>query len=194
MREIEKKGEESLLKLNLSLSTLSQTIDEDEDFFEAPGVFSLYTEESGVTLDRTPKPSTCITWNGNKIKTFDGVSYSHELVCSHTMVHDTFDGSFSIILRACPYDSKQPCPHALEIFTLSEQYTLESADGRVRMFTTKKEIPIPVQMTGLRVAVSGSDVRIMLDQIPITIVWDSQVNKLILSELDCVCGFVVTGT
>lgn len=99
------------------------------------------------------------------------------------MVQDTFDGTFSIVLRACPYDSLQSCPHALEIFLQSEQYTFENANGRVKMFTTKKEIPIPVQMTGLRVAVSGLDVRIMLDQIPITVTWDSKVNKLILSAL-----------
>lgn len=182
------KREESRFKIEkyslLSSRAHTQTIDEveDEEFFEAPGVFSLYIQQPGIAY-RTPKPSTCLTWNGNKIKTFDGVSYSHELACSHTMVQDTFDGSFSIILRACPADSVQPCPHALEIFSQSEQYTFENADGRVRMFTTKKEIPIPVQMAGLRVSVSGLDVRIMLDQIPITVTWDSQVNKLILLAL-----------
>lgn len=124
---------------------------------------------------KTPKPSVCMTWNGNKIKTFDGVTYSHELICSHTMVQDIVDGTFSIILRSCPYESIQPCPHALEIFMQNEQFTFESDGGRVKMFTTKKEIPIPVAMTGLKVTRSGMDVRIVLEQIPITITWDSKV-------------------
>lgn len=57
----------------------------------------------------------------------------------------------------------------------NEQFTFENIGGRVTMFTTKKEIPIPVQMTGLKVTRSGMDVRIVLEQIPITITWDSRV-------------------
>lgn len=124
---------------------------------------------------RTPKPAVCLTWNGNKIKTFDGVTFSHELICSHTLVQDIVDGTFSIILRACPFESPQPCPHALEVFMQNEQFTFESVGGQVKMFTTKREIPIPVQMTGLKVTRSGTDVRIVLEQIPITITWDSKV-------------------
>jgi hypothetical protein len=137
----------------------------------------MYTEENLQVTYKTPRPKTCMTWNGNKIKTFDGVSFSQELFCSHTLVQD-IDGIFSIILRACPYESTQPCPHALEIFTQSERFTFEKnvVDGKVKMFTTKKEIPIPVQMTGLRVTLSGLDVRILLEQIPITVTWNSEVN------------------
>jgi von Willebrand factor len=96
--------------------------------------------------------------------------------CSHTMVQDFIDGTFNIILRACPFESTQPCPHALEVFMQNEQFTFEWADGRVKMFTTKKEILIPAQMTGLKVTRSGMDVRIVLEQIPITIRWDSKVK------------------
>lgn len=125
--------------------------------------------------DRTPKPSVCMTWNGNKIKTFDGVIYSHELICSHTLVQDIVDGTFSIVLRSCPVDAIQPCPHALEVFMQNDQFTFEIDSGRVKMYTTSREIPIPVQMTGLKVTRSGTDVRIVLEQIPITIIWDSKV-------------------
>lgn len=116
-----------------------------------------------------------MTWIGNKIKTFDGVTYSHELICSHVMVQDYVDGTFNVILRACPTDSVNPCPHALEIFMQNEQFTFENVGGQLKMFTTKKEFPIPVQMTGLKVTRSGTDVRIVLEQIPITITWDSKV-------------------
>lgn len=116
-----------------------------------------------------------MAWNGNKIKTFDGLTYVHSLVCSHTLVQDIVDGTFSIILRACPYEAIQPCPHALEVFIQNEQYTFENEAGAVRMYTTRKELPIPVQLTGLKVTRSGTDVRIVLEQIPITITWDSNV-------------------
>lgn len=150
-------------------------MDEDEEFFEAPGVYSLYMIQDLEVTYKTPKPSVCMTWNGNKIKTFDGVTYAHDLVCSHTLLQDFIDGTFNVILRSCPFDVTQPCPHALEVFIQSEQFTFENVDGQVKMFTTKKEIPIPVQMTGLKVTRSGTDVRIVLEQIPITITWDSNV-------------------
>jgi von Willebrand factor type D domain len=139
-------------------------------------VHQLYLNQDLEIKYRTPKPSICITWNGNKIKTFDGVTYSHELICSHVLVQDHIDGTFTVVLRSCPYDSVQPCPHALEIFLQNEQYTFESVDGgQVKMFTTKKELPIPVQMVGLKVTRSGFDVRIELEAIPLTITWDSKV-------------------
>lgn len=171
-----------IISQNLS-PFLLQTVDEDEEFFEAPGVYSLYMTQDLEVTYKTPKPSVCMTWNGNKLKTFDGVSYSHELVCSHTLVQDFVDGTFNIILRACPYGSTQPCPHALEVFIQSEQFTFENVAGRVTMFTTKKEIPIPVQMTGLKVTRSGMDVRIVLEQIPITITWDSKVMYFLFHSI-----------
>lgn len=137
----------------------------------------LYKVSQGASvIDLTPKPSVCITWNGNKIKTFDGVTYSHELICSHVLVQDFIDGTFNVILRSCPYDSVQPCPHALELFLQNEQFTFESVGGgQVKMFTTKKEIPIPVQIASLKVTRSGLDVRIVLEAIPLTITWDTKV-------------------
>jgi von Willebrand factor len=136
-------------------------------------------QELDVTY-KTPKPSVCMTWNGNKIKTFDGVTYSHELICSHTLVQDIVDGTFSVVLRSCPIDATQPCPHALEVFMQNDQFTFEINSGRVKMYTTSREIPIPVQMAGLKVTRSGTDVRIVLEQIPITITWDSKVMYFFL--------------
>ncbi|KAL7040824.1 hypothetical protein ACKWTF_000531 [Chironomus riparius] len=148
--------------------------EEDEEMFETPGVYQLYMSGDVEMQIRTPKPSICMLWNGNKIKTFDGVTYSHELFCSHVLVQDFKDGSFNVILRSCPYDSVQPCPHALEIFLQNEQFTFENDNGEVKMFTTKKEFPIPVQISGLKVTRSGLDVRILLESIPLTITWDSK--------------------
>ena len=157
---------------------------DEEDIFSAPGVYSLYVSqglsiegESSVTHN-VPKASACMTWNGNKVTTFDGVTYNNDLVCSHTLVQDYIDSTFNIILRSCPYDSPQPCAHALEVFIQNEQYTFEKTNGQVKMFTTKKQISIPAQISGLKVSRSGVDVRIILEAIPITIVWNSDVSFL----------------
>lgn len=151
---------------------------DEEEFFETPDVNQLYAFSQGAEVTyRLPKPSVCITWNGNKIKTFDGVTYNHELICSHVLVQDYKDGTFNVILRSCSYDSIQPCPHALEVFLQNEQFTFENdVGGEVKMFTTKKEIPIPVQIAGLKVTRSGLDVRIVLEAIPLTITWDTKVK------------------
>lgn len=157
------------------MSILQAWEEEDEEMFESPGVYQLYMSGDVQMQIRTPKPSICMLWNGNKIKTFDGVTYSHELFCSHVLVQDYKEGSFNVILRSCPYDSVQPCPHALEIFLQNEQFTFENDNGEVKMFTTKKKFPIPVQISGLKVTRSGLDVRILLESIPLTITWDSKV-------------------
>lgn len=90
------------------------------------------------------------------------------------MVSDKIDGSFNVILRACPHGSSEPCPHALEIFLQNDQYTLENKGGVIKFLTPTKQIPIPVQMTGLKVSRSGMDIRIRLESVPLTILWDTK--------------------
>lgn len=138
--------------------------------------------ESSVT-HLTPKAASCMTWNGNKVTTFDGVTYINDLVCSHTLVQDYIDGTFKIILRACPSDSPQPCAHALEVFIQNEQYTFEKLNGQVKMSTKKRQISMPAQIAGLKVSRSGVDVRIILEAIPITIIWNSDVSFLLFFSL-----------
>lgn len=103
-------------------------VGEDESFsqMQAIGVQSLYIS-SGLTIKhRVPKPATCTTWNGNKVKTFDGLIYNHNFRCSHTLLQDKIDGTIGIVLRACPSTAAQPCPHALEIMMSNTKYVLES--------------------------------------------------------------------
>lgn len=99
---------------------------EDMEDVQMPGVYSMYmTNDLDVTY-RTPKPAICMTWNGNKVKTFDGLTYTSSMYCSHTLVQDYLDGSFSIILRTCPYGSNDSeCSYALEIFLQSLRYTFD---------------------------------------------------------------------
>lgn len=106
---------------------------EDEDSgsegfngMQAIGVYSLYISSGLMVKHRIPKPATCTTWNGNKVKTFDGLIYTHNLRCSHTLIQDKIDGTFGIVLKACSNTHQEPCPHALEIMMSNTKYILES--------------------------------------------------------------------
>lgn len=96
------------------------------DGMSAIGVQSLYISSGLVVTHRVPKPATCTTWNGNKVKTFDGLIYNHNLYCSHTLLQDRIDGSFSVVLRACSSSYKEPCSHAIDIMISNVKYKLEN--------------------------------------------------------------------
>lgn len=106
--------------------------EEYEDEFEnmeIPGIYSLYLSNDVNYKIRTPKPAICMTWNGNKVKTFDGIMYDSNLYCSHVLVQDYVDGSFSVILRSCPFEADVSCSNALEIFLQDMRYTFDN-DGK----------------------------------------------------------------
>lgn len=96
------------------------------DGMSAYGVQSLYISSGLMVKHRVPKPATCTTWNGNKVKTFDGLIYNHNLYCSHTLLQDRIDGTFGIVLRTCSSSYKEPCSHAIDIMISNTKYKLES--------------------------------------------------------------------
>lgn len=110
-------------------------VDDDEGDYEQmqreAGVYSMYESNSLDIRHRIPKPAVCMTWSGNKVKTFDGLTYTANLYCSHVLIQDATEGAFSLILRACPYGShgeNGECPtQGLVIFLQSVRYTFEMA-------------------------------------------------------------------
>lgn len=92
----------------------------------AIGVESLYLSSDLTVTHRIPKAATCITWNGNKMKTFDGLVFNANMRCSHTLVKDRLDGTFSIVLRACANMQAEPCPHSIEIMMSNTKYIIEN--------------------------------------------------------------------
>lgn len=104
----------------------------EEEYQEAEseaGVFAMYENNAMDIRYRVPKPAVCMTWNGNKVKTFDGLTYTSNLYCAHTLIQDAVDGTFSVVLRSCPYSSGQTdgfCKApGLVIFLQSVRYTFE---------------------------------------------------------------------
>lgn len=167
-------------------SVLDSEIDDNYENLILPGVYSLYLQSNVDVVMRTPKPAICMTW-GNKFKTFDGLMYNADLYCSHTLVQDIAEGSFSIILRTCPYTDDsygggglttidtnvKKCTDALVVISQNTQYTFENDEGIVKLNTRKKQLTIPVQMPGMRVSMTGHDLKIVLDTIGATITWDT---------------------
>lgn len=100
---------------------------ESLDQTQIAGTYSLYLTGNVSIRHRVPKPATCVTWNGNKVKTFDGLLYTRNLYCSHTLVQDSIDGAFSVQLRSCANGSLQPCSHAIDILLANSKYSLENS-------------------------------------------------------------------
>lgn len=147
--------------------------------FSSPGIYNMYILSDVDMTYKQPKSGVCLTWNGNKVKTFDGLIYSTSLYCSHTLLHDKVDGVFSVILRNCPYGSSN-CSSSLVVFLSSIKYTFENDNGQIKFYTIKSPLPIPSQLPGLRVIVVGRDLKIELEQVQTTITWDA--NKFITIE------------
>lgn len=157
----------SVSHFHSNYSMMGQT----QKYISTPGVFSMYYTQ-GIDMTRKPNKGVCMTWNGNKVKTFDGMIYSASLFCSHTLFHDKIDGLFSVILRNCPYGDTF-CNAALIVYLNNVKYTFENDNGQIKFYTVKAQLQIPAQMPGLRVNLIGSDLQIVLEQIQTTIKWES---------------------
>lgn len=119
-----------------------------------------------------------MSWNGRKIKTFDGVTYNASLYCSHTLAQDSIDGSFAVILTACPVGAKQPCPHVLSILVGLTMYTFENFHGSLKALNGRIELPIPTNIDGVDIRFLGMNVRIYLEVHELEILWDG--NRLVV--------------
>uniref|UniRef100_A0A1B0D0P6 Uncharacterized protein n=1 Tax=Phlebotomus papatasi TaxID=29031 RepID=A0A1B0D0P6_PHLPP len=74
----------------------------------------------------------------------------------------------------------QPCPHSLVIFLLNMMYTFENVNGTVKFSSPKSVLPIPSQLTGMKVTMIGHKLKIVLESVQTAIVWDTE--KLIVVE------------
>lgn len=60
-----------------ALGLKTYEFDDETDYSQVvlTGVYSIYDDVDVDVVHNTPKSAMCVTWNGNKIKTFDGLSY-----------------------------------------------------------------------------------------------------------------------
>ncbi|XP_067647324.1 hemocytin isoform X2 [Eurosta solidaginis] len=161
----------------------------------SPSRFTLYMDRDvNVMIDRAPKPALCTTWGGINMKTFDGLVFKAPLSCSHTLINDKVDATFDITIKECPYGSGYGCAHALKIFWQSIPYTLDNINGSVHLSTPDKELPIPVQVMGMKIIPVAQHLQIQLESVGLQIDWDRHqylgihAGPLLWSKVGGLCG------
>nr|XP_053625822.1 hemocytin isoform X2 [Plodia interpunctella] len=134
-----------------------------------------------VIEDLSPKGGTCLTWAGVHYKTFDGKIYSFQSPCQHILVRDAIDHKYTIAVRHGECKDKVFCPSELTIYLEDKPYILAvGEDGTVAFRSTKRMIPMPASLPGIRVAMPGDFVLVNLDAAGVTVKWDTE--NLILVE------------
>ncbi|KAG6461849.1 hypothetical protein O3G_MSEX012891 [Manduca sexta] len=134
-----------------------------------------------IVQDLTPKGGTCMTWAGVHYKTFDGVIYSFESPCQHVLVQDSKEHKFKIAVKHGDCKTPVNCPSELTIYLEDKPYILAvGEDGSVVFRTTRRLIPIPASLPGIRVAMPSDYIQVNLDNMGVTIKWD--MNNIVMIE------------
>lgn len=123
-----------------------------------------------------PSPKTCFTWGGSHYKTFDGSIYSFSSSCPYTLLQETRDAIFTIIIQNSPgCQNSGPCHKIIKIFLEGKEFLLTLNDLAVPTFRTlKKILPIPAQLPGIRVQMSADFVMLFLDSVGASLKWDGR--------------------
>ncbi|KOB74814.1 Hemocytin [Operophtera brumata] len=106
-----------------------------------------------IMQDLTPKGGTCLTWAGVHYKTFDGSECKRQGYC----------------------------PSEITVYLEDKPYVLAvGEDGSVLFRSTKRLIPIPASLPGIRVSMPGDYVLVNLDAAGVAVKWDT--NNLVQIE------------
>ncbi|XP_059045233.1 hemocytin [Achroia grisella] len=134
-----------------------------------------------VVQDLTPKGGTCLTWAGVHYKTFDGKIYSFESPCEHVLVRDAREHKYTVVVKHSECKRKPYCPSELTIYMEDKPYMLSvGEDGSVIFRSTKRLLPMPASLPGIRVSMPADFVLVNLDAAGVTIKWDS--NNVVLVD------------
>lgn len=158
----------------------------------APGVYPIYPATI-VDPCETPKRGLCMTYNGNKVKTFDGLVYSSSLHCSNTLYHDKLGGLFSVILKNCPKDLPS-CKKSIIVQLSNIKYTFKRDNKDILFDVEGVQHPIPFSATGINVKLQSGVLKIDLDQAQTTVSWHSkssitvEVSPLLRNRTAGLCG------
>ncbi|XP_050345304.1 hemocytin [Nymphalis io] len=133
-----------------------------------------------VVQDFTPKGGSCLTWAGVHYKTFDGKIYSFQSPCKHILVRDSTEHKYTIAIRHPECERQGYCPAEIIIYLEEKMYSLSIAeDGSVIFRNSKRMIPMPAFLPGIRVSMPSDQVLVNLD-VGVTLKWDT--NDLVIVE------------
>lgn len=135
---------------------------------------SANTGDNQVIKPKLPEPKVCFTWGGVHYKTFDGKIVSFESECTHILVQDVRDGTFTIATSNSPgCKTGGSCFRIVKIFVQGRQYVLsQNDDGLPEFRSARKTLPVPSRLAGLHVVMTGQFLVVSLDLIGATVKWD----------------------
>ncbi|CAG4913028.1 unnamed protein product [Colias eurytheme] len=132
-----------------------------------------------VVEDLTPKGGSCLTWAGVHYKTFDGKIYSFESPCQHILVRDAEEHKYTVFITHP--ECKGPfCPSIISVFLEDKEYMISASGDTVVFRNTKRVLPIPATLPGIRVSMPTDNLIVELDSLGVTIKWD--LNNLVVVE------------
>lgn len=123
--------------------------------------------------EKRPVPETCFTWGGVNYKTFDDTVFSFESECSYILVQESQNRLFTVIVENSPKCKVQDCFKIIKIFVQDKEYILSrNEDGVPEFRTPTKLLPIPAQLSYLRVEMSAHFIVVTLDSLGVQLKWD----------------------
>nr|XP_034840347.1 hemocytin-like [Maniola hyperantus] len=133
-----------------------------------------------VVQDLTPKGGSCLTWAGLHYKTFDGKIYSFQTSCNQILVRDAIEHKYTVAVKHTQCERQGYCPYEITVFLDEKMYSLSTSDDGALVFrNSKRRIPIPATLPGIRVSMPSDHVLVDLD-FGITLKWDT--NDVLLVE------------
>ncbi|XP_076276507.1 hemolectin isoform X2 [Lasioglossum baleicum] len=123
--------------------------------------------------EKRPIPESCFTWGGVHYKTFDDNIFSFDSDCSHILVQEAQNRVFTIIAENSPTCKTQDCFKITKIYIQDKEYILTKNEfGIPELRTPKKLLPIPAQLSVIRVELSAHFILVTLDSLGIRLKWD----------------------
>ncbi|EFA10333.2 hemocytin [Tribolium castaneum] len=161
---------------------------------------SPYNQQTNLIFvqEKLPEPGICLTWQGTHYKTFDGKVFSFDSKCAHTLVQDSTDNTFSVVVQNDPqcYQNPLDCFRIIRIYFDKKEYILRRSAEGPTFGTSKKRLPIPGQLPGLRIEMSAHYVIVSLDAVGAKIKWDGlqlvqvEVSESLWNRTQGLCGSI----
>nr|XP_034190302.1 hemocytin [Osmia lignaria] len=170
---------QDIFSSNMNQSPLVKTT-YDKDFYNnhesnMTSNTMLFNSLDNVLLieEKRPVPETCFTWGGVNYKTFDDTVFNFESECSYILVQEAQNRLFTIIVENSPRCKVQDCFKIIKIFVQDKEYILSRNEAGVPEFRTpNKLLPIPAQLSYLRVEMSAHFIVVTLDSLGVQLKWD----------------------
>ncbi|XP_033102325.1 SCO-spondin-like [Anneissia japonica] len=112
--------------------------------------------------------STCVSWNGDHYRTFDGTHFTFNGQCTYTLAADK-DGLWSILEKNVDCDNVNTCHKRIEILLNFDELIIERG---LITFNSEPVTSFPFFISGISLSVIG-DFTFMESSLGVTAKWDA---------------------